>query len=158
MSVTVIGAGVTGLSIAFHLLERDLGPVTILDRGGIGAGASGLQPGGVRQQWSTHAACAMAREADAFYRDFPARFGPVARARLEPCGYLFVAHDPASLRRLEEAIDVQHAVGVASRRLTPGETAALVPGLSPEGMLGAAHCAEDGYFDRPQAVVEAFAE
>ena len=33
-----------------------------------------------------------------------------------------------------------------------------MPGLEPGGVLGAAYCAEDGYFDRPQAVVEAFAE
>ena len=111
MSVSVIGAGVTGLSIAFHLLERGVGPVAILDRSGVGAGASGVQPGGVRQQWSTRAACVMARESVSFYRDFPARFGTLAQARLDRCGYLFVAHEPASLLRLEEAVEVQHAVG-----------------------------------------------
>jgi sarcosine oxidase subunit beta len=158
MSVTVIGAGVTGLAIAFQLLERGIGPVSILDRGGVGAGASGVQPGGVRQQWSTQAGCAMARESLAFYRDFPARFDTTAQARLDRCGYLFVAHEPASLRRLEEAVGVQHEAGVPSTLLTPRDAAALVPGLSPDGMVGAAHCAEDGYFDRPQAVVEAFAE
>src|SRR5690348_11124685 len=152
MSVCVIGAGVTGLSIAFHLLDRGIGPVTILDRGGVGAGASGIQPGGVRQQWSTRAACAMARESVGFYRGFLARIGTLAQAQLDPCGYLFVAHEPASLRRLEEAVGVQHEAGIPSTMLVPNDAAALVPGLSPDGMLGAAHCAEDGYFDRPQAV------
>jgi sarcosine oxidase subunit beta len=157
MRVTVIGAGVTGLSIAFHLLERGIGPVAILDRGGVGAGASGVQPGGVRQQWSTPAACAMARESLAFYGDFPARFGTRAQARFDRCGYLFVAHEPGSLRRLVEAVQIQHEAGVPSTTLAPRDAAALVPGLNTGGMLGAAHCAEDGYFDRPQAVVEAFA-
>jgi sarcosine oxidase subunit beta len=157
VSVSVIGAGVTGLSIAFHLTERGIGPVTIFDRGGIGAGASGIQPGGVRQQWGTRANCLMAKESHAFYRDFPARLGTVAQARFDPCGYLFVADEPASLRRLEAGVAVQHDVGIPSRLLVPAEAAALVSGLD-DRFLGASWCGEDGYFDRPQAVVEAFAE
>jgi len=158
MSVCVIGAGVTGLSIAFHLAERAAGPVTVLDDGGVAAGASGVQPGGVRQQWGTRASCLMARESVEFYRDLPARLGTAVRARLEPCGYLFVADEPASLAALEEAAAVQHEAGVPSALVSPAEAAALVPGLAEGGFLGAAWCGEDGYFDRPQAAVEAFAE
>jgi sarcosine oxidase subunit beta len=158
MRVGIVGAGVTGLSVAFHLVERGVGPVTIFDRAGVAAGASGIQPGGVRQQWGTRANCLMARESHAFYRDFPARFGTVAQARFDQCGYLFVADASASLRRLEASVAVQREVGVPSRLLSPAEAAALVPGLIRDGFLGAAYCGEDGYFDRPQAVVAAFAE
>ena len=158
MRVSVVGAGVTGLSIAFHLVERGIGPVTIFERTGIGSGASGIQPGGVRQQWGTRANCLMAKESYAFYREFPARLGTVAQARLEQCGYLFVADEAATLRVLEASAAVQHAVGIPSRLLSAAEAAALVPGLDGDGFLGAAYCGEDGYFDRPQAVVEAFAE
>lgn len=158
MRISVVGAGVTGLSIAFHLVERGIGPVTIFERTGIGSGASGVQPGGVRQQWGTRANCLMARESFAFYRDFPARLDTVARARLEQCGYLFVADEPATLRRLEASVAVQHEVGIPSLLVTPAEAAEIVPGLDGDTFLGAAYCAEDGYFDRPQAVVEAFAE
>src|SRR5437764_5783952 len=111
MSVSVIGAGITGLSIAFHLVERGIGPVTIVDRLGVGAGASGVQPGGVRQQWGTRANCLMAKDAYAFYADFPGRFGTRAQARLERCGYLFVADDASTLQRLETAGAVQREVG-----------------------------------------------
>jgi sarcosine oxidase, subunit beta len=157
MSVSVVGAGVTGLSVAFHLDERGIGPVTIFDRAGVGAGASGVQPGGVRQQWGTRANCLMAKESHAFYRDFPARVGTVAQARFDPCGYLFVADEPETLTKLGAGIAVQHEVGVPSRMLEPAEAVELVPGLV-DGFLGASWCGEDGYFDRPQAVVEAFAE
>jgi sarcosine oxidase, subunit beta len=158
MSVSVVGAGISGLSIALHLLERDLGPVTLYERAGIGSGASGIQPGGVRQQWGTRANCLMAKESYAFYRGFAERFDTLARARFDPCGYLFVADDEATLARLEAGLAVQHELGIPSRLLTPSEAAETVPGLEPGGMLAAAYCAEDGYFDRPQAVVEAFAE
>ena len=158
MRVSIVGAGVTGLSIALHLVERGIGPVTIFERSGIGSGASGIQPGGVRQQWGTRANCLMAKESYAFYRDFPERLGTVAQARLEQCGYLFVADERATLHVLEASAAVQHEAGIPSRLVTPAQAAELVPGLDGGGFLGAAYCGEDGYFDRPQAVVEAFAE
>ena len=158
MRVSIVGAGVTGLSVAFQLVERGIGPVTIFERNGVGSGASGIQPGGVRQQWGTRANCLMARESFAFYRDFPARLETVAQARLEQCGYLFVADEESTLRTLEAGAAVQHELGIPSRIVRPDEAAALVPGLAADALLGASYCGEDGYFDRPQAVVEAFAE
>jgi glycine/D-amino acid oxidase-like deaminating enzyme len=153
----VIGGGVVGLSIALHLLEAGF-EVTLFERTGIGSGASGVQPGGVRQQWGTRGNCLMARESFSFYDDFPSRYQTTAQARLDHCGYLFVATEEDSLRQLRANITLQHEVGIPSRLLTPDEAATVVPSLNPERILGAAFCAEDGYFDRPQAVVEAFAE
>ena len=51
---------------------------------------------------------------------------------------------------------MQQAEGVPSRIVSPDEAAELVPGLQTASIAGGAWCAEDGYFDRPQAVVEAF--
>jgi sarcosine oxidase, subunit beta len=158
MSVAVVGAGISGLSVALHLLERDLGPVTVVERTGIGAGASGIQPGGVRRQWATRGNCLMASESYAFYRDFAERFETRAQARFDTCGYVFLADTEATLASLESAVTLQHELGIPSVLLSPDEAAAAVPGLEPDGLLGAATCGEDGYFDRPQAVVEAFAE
>ncbi len=157
MKVGVVGAGISGLSIAFHLLERGAS-VTVLERTGVGAGASGVQPGGVRRQWSTRANCLMASESYAFYREFPERFATRATARFDPCGYLFLADDERTLAGFAAAVELQNELGIPSRLLTPAEAAAVVPGLDPAGLAGGATCAEDGYFDRPQAVVEAFAE
>jgi sarcosine oxidase, subunit beta len=157
MKVGVVGAGISGLSIALHLLERGVS-VTVLERAGVGAGASGIQPGGVRRQWSTRANCLMASESYAFYRELPQRFTTRARARFDPCGYVFLADSEVTLAGFAAAVELQNGLGIPSRLLTPTEAAAVVPGLEPTGLAGGATCAEDGYFDRPQAVVEAFAE
>jgi sarcosine oxidase, subunit beta len=157
VSVAIVGAGVVGLSTALHLRERGI-DVTLFERNGIGAGASGIQPGGVRQQWGTRANCLMAKESFAFYSDFPERYGTRAKARLDRCGYIFVADREESVERLRENVRVQHAVGISSRLLAPAEAVELVPALNPEAFTSAAYYADDGYFDRPQAVVEAFAE
>src|SRR5262249_46264694 len=55
-------------------------------------------------------------------------------------------------------VAIQRDAGVPSELLDPGALEALVPGLRVDGVSGGAHCAEDGYFDRPQAVVAAFAD
>jgi glycine/D-amino acid oxidase-like deaminating enzyme len=156
--IAIVGAGITGLSVAFHLAERDAGSIIVYERDGIGAGASGVQPGGVRQQWSTRLNCVMARDSLAFYRELGARLEPRVDPGFSPCGYVFVAHEPETLERLRANVAMQNGAGVPSRLFTAEETAELVPELRVEGIAGASFCAEDGYFDRPQTVVEAFAE
>ncbi|HET8893963.1 MAG TPA: FAD-binding oxidoreductase [Gaiellaceae bacterium] len=150
-AVAIVGAGVTGLSIAFHLAERGVGPVRVYERSGIGAGASGVQPGGVRLQWGTEINCRMALESMEFWRNAQVDFG------FRACGYLWLAHSDAVLDNLRTNVGLQNSLGIPSRIVSPAEAAELVPGLQPDGLAGGAWCDEDGYFDRPQAVVEALA-
>ena len=153
--VVVVGAGVVGLSIAFHLAQRGAS-VTVLDRAGIGAGASGVQPGGVRQQWGTRVNCLLARESMRFY----AGARDLLRMRVDPgfqaCGYLFLAHSDHVLARVRENVALQNELDIPSRIVSPEGAAELMPGLDIADVVGAAWCAEDGYFDRPQSLVEAF--
>jgi sarcosine oxidase subunit beta len=153
--VVVVGAGVVGLSIALQLAQRGAS-VTVLDRAGIGAGASGVQPGGVRQQWGTRVNCLLARESMGFYADAREQL----RMRVDPgfraCGYLFLAHSESALGRLRENAMLQNELDIPSQILGPAEAAELVPGLDISSVVGGAWCAEDGYFDRPRSLVEAF--
>jgi sarcosine oxidase, subunit beta len=156
--VAVVGAGITGLSVAWHLLQRGFAGVIVIEKAGVGAGASGVQPGGVRQQWATAVNCLLARESLAFYRDARARLGARLELRFWPCGYLFLAHSRDALERMASAVELQTALGVPSRIVSPAEAAELAPGLVADAIAGGSFCAEDGYFDRPQAVVEAFGD
>src|SRR6266566_3042471 len=114
VEVAVVGAGVTGLSVAYFL--RELGvEALVVERTGIAAEASGVQPGGVRQQWGTRVNCVLARESVAFYRDFE------SAARFDPCGYLFVAHSEELLDELRGNVVLQNEVGVPSRLVSPAE-------------------------------------
>ena len=144
--------------MAYHLAERGIRDVAVYERAGIGAGQSGVQPGGVRQQWGTPVNVLLARESLAFYRDVEARLEPRVAPRFDACGYLFLAHSEGALAELAASVALQNDLGVPSRVLSPAEAEDLVPGLQVETVAGASFCAEDGYFDRPQAVVEAFAE
>ena len=155
-NVAIIGAGVTGLSVAWHLRGRGLTPL-VVERSGIAAGTSGVQPGGVRQQWGTRVNCLLARESAAFYREAQERLEAPVELGFRECGYLFLAHSEETLERMRANVAVQNAAGVPSRLVTPDDAGELVPGLLTASVVGAAWCSEDGYFDRPQSVVEAFA-
>ena len=121
----------------------------VLERSGIAAEASGVQPGGVRQQWSSRLSCELARESFGVYRDLDARLEVGLPLRFDECGYLLVAHGEERLRRLEQIVALQNEVGVPSRIVGPDEAAELAPGLDATAVVGASWCAEDGYFDRP---------
>jgi sarcosine oxidase subunit beta len=153
----VVGAGITGLAIARELQARGH-EVVVLERTGVGAGASGVQPGGVRQQWGTRIACRLARESVAFWREAGERLKPRVPLELRRGGYLFVAQSESSLARLAANVALQNDEGIPSRMVSAGEAAELVPGLRADTIAGGSWCGEDGYFDRPQSVVQAFAE
>lgn len=156
--VAIVGAGVTGLSVAYHLAERGVSPLRIYEREGVGAGASGVQPGGVRLQWGTELNCRMALGARAFWREAEIRLEPREPFGWRACGYLWLAHSDAVLERLGAGVALQNRLGIGSRLVSGDEAAEFVPGLPPDAVTGAAWCDEDGYFDRAQGVVEAFAE
>ncbi|MBA2474545.1 MAG: FAD-binding oxidoreductase [Actinobacteria bacterium] len=144
--------------MALHLSERGAGEVVVLERTGIGAGASGVQPGGVRQQWGTRVNCLLARESVGFYGELVERLEARVDPHFRACGYVFLAHSEPALAQLGANVELQNGLGIPSRVLSPIEAAERVEGLVADSLTGAAVCEEDGYFDRPQAVVEAFAE
>jgi sarcosine oxidase subunit beta len=157
VDVAIVGAGITGLSAAWHLTQRGLS-VAAFDGTGIGSGATAVQPGGVRQQWGTEVACRMALEAYAFYNEIGERLAPAVDPQLTACGYLFVALGEQELEAQRTRLALQHGLGIPSREVTPGEAGALVEGLDTGDIAGGVWCDQDGYFDRPLAVVGAFAD
>jgi glycine/D-amino acid oxidase-like deaminating enzyme len=153
--VAVVGAGVTGLAVARELRLRGLS-VAVVERDGVGAGASGVQPGGVRRQWGTRVACRLACESVAFWADVDARLESRVALSFSRCGYLFVAESEATLARLAANVALQNDEGIGSHIVRSQEAGELAAGLVTDAVVGGAWCADDGYFDRPQAVVEAF--
>lgn len=156
VDVAVVGAGIVGLAVARALRERGAS-VIVCERTGTGSGQSGIQPGGVRRQWGTATGCRLATESFAFWGEAQSLLESPVELRFRECGYLFLAHSEPMLARLRANVAIQNAEGVPSLIVDPAEAADLVPGLRAETVSGGAWCAEDGYFDRPQAVVEAFA-
>src|SRR5258708_34493973 len=71
-------------------------------------------------------------------------------------GYLFLLDNEADVARFQDALALQHSLGVPSRELSVAEALEIVPQLDPEGLVAATFCDLDGYVT-PEAVVQWYA-
>src|SRR5258708_1790101 len=140
--VVVIGAGIMGLSVAYHLAERGVPDVTVVDQGYLCGGASGRNGGGVRAQWSSEDNVRLMLESIAMCRAFAARMK--INVWFRQGGYLFLARTPAMRERLEASVALQNACGLATRMLTAAEAARVVPELDTAGLEAASYNPDDG--------------
>ena len=98
-TVVVIGAGIVGLSAALTLIERGI-PVTVLEKGRIGAEQSGRNLGWVRKTSRAPADVPLAQAADRLWAEMPARIG--ADCGYRAAGILFVTEAGGRVTTIEE--------------------------------------------------------
>jgi len=124
----VIGAGVIGTSIAYHLAAFGARDVVVLDRGPIGAGTSSQSSGILRTHYSVPENVELAKRSWRVFESFAAYLGDdEASAGLVRCGYLIAAPDGTKVAPLREALLAQQAQGIAVHLLTPQEAAQRLP-------------------------------
>jgi len=140
--IAIIGGGVIGLSIAYHLARRGLQNVVVIERGYLAEGASGRNGGGVRQQWSTEINIRLMQESVELCRRFAVDLG--VNVWFRQGGYLFLARNAAEVARLEKNIVLQNRCGVATRMLSPSAAQDIVPELDLTGIVGASYNPTDG--------------
>jgi len=124
----VIGAGVIGTSIAYHLAVLGARNVVVLERGTIGAGTSSQSSGILRTHYSVPENVELARRSWQVFELFAAYLeDDEASAGLVRCGYLIAAPDGPKLAPLQDALAAQQAQGIAVHTLTPHEAAQRLP-------------------------------
>src|SRR3712207_6755215 len=124
-SVVIVGGGVMGASIAFHLAEAGVDGVLLVERDALASGSTSRAAGGVRAQFSDALNVALgARSLEAF-ADFERR--PGWDIGLHRSGYLFVLTREEDVRVFEQSVELQNALGVPSRMVSPEEARALCP-------------------------------
>ena len=152
--VIIIGAGVVGTSIAYHLAKRGCREVIVLEKDYIGSGSTEKCPGGIRQQFSTETNIALSMESVKFFEHFEEETGHPADFRQH--GYLMLATSEDELATFRWNAHLQRKLGVEVYLLSPPEIQELVPGINTEDVPGATFCPTDGYAD-PYSVVSGFA-
>ena len=124
--VIIIGAGVSGLSIALHLREMGVQKVIVLERHSAGAGQSGRAAGILRALVNNTAVSTMLLESLRFFRSFSERYGEALP--ISEDGYLLI-----DSRRHEESMNATlhraAAAGCEARRIDHVEAGELQPGL-----------------------------
>ena len=144
-----------GASVAYHLAERGVTDVALIEREPqLGAGSTGRNAGGFRHQFSHPANIELSKESIALFARFEEAVGfPID---VWPDGYLFLLSSDASVASFRANVDLQRSHGIAVDWLTASDAAALCPGLDAAGVIGATFCAADGIAD-PNGVTMGFA-
>jgi sarcosine oxidase subunit beta len=153
--IVIIGAGIVGSSIAYHLTAAGCRSIIVLEREShLGKGSTGKSMGGVRAQFSTPVNIQMSLYSIPFYASFEERLGHPAEYR--PQGYLFVATSSAHLKYLRANYERQVAMGLKTVRLVDAaEITSLYPQLRSDDIVGGSFCTTDGFVD-PYSVMNGF--
>ncbi len=157
--IVIAGGGVLGLSVALHCARKagsDSSAVVLLDRGHLGAGSS-LRSGAVIRQYDSNRVLAgMKRDSLKYYQALIRNTG--RSVGFQASGVLTVAgpSQPELAAEIEEAIEMQRAIGIDVRRVGKEEISLLVPGAKvAEGSVGA-YEPDAGIVD-PMRTLECFA-
>jgi sarcosine oxidase, subunit beta len=151
--VVVIGGGIVGSSIAYHLVAGGCKNVLVIERETAqGKGSTGKSMGGVRAQFSTPVNIQMSLYSIPFYASFEERLGYPCDYR--PQGYLFCATNEKQLAYLRTNYEKQVAMGLKDVRLVAGdEIRSLFPQLRGDDIAGGSFCSTDGFVDPYSAMI-----
>jgi sarcosine oxidase subunit beta len=154
VEVLIIGGGVVGCRIAYHLARRGVRDVTVLEQAAVGSGSSGKAAGGIRLQFSTPVCVRMSLLSLAAFERFEAEMG--VDPGFDRCGYLLVTTQREAMASFERNVAMQRELGAPARTVTPAEIAAIHPWLAVDDLVGGTFCPADGVAG-PAEVTAAFA-
>jgi sarcosine oxidase subunit beta len=151
-TVVVVGGGVMGCSIAFHLAERGV-DVLVLERGTVCSGMSARSGALVRMHYTNAPEARLAVASLAYFQSWRERVGGW-------CGFTVtgaaILVGPGEGERLRRNVAMLRGLGVDTEAATPAELAAEHPELDLRGVELAAVEPGSGYAD-PVATTFAFA-
>jgi sarcosine oxidase subunit beta len=153
--VGIIGGGIMGTSIAFHLAEAGVRHVVVIERNTLGSGSSAKPLGGVRATFSDPGNIQLGQRSletfERFHELFKIDIG------LQQVGYLFLCRSQFELAALQNATGLQNSLGCSARMVTPEEAVMINPLLRRAALLGASFSPRDG-FAEPSKVIKAYTE
>ncbi|WP_293256219.1 FAD-binding oxidoreductase [Nannocystis sp.] len=143
VDVAIVGAGIMGLALAYHLarLARDL-KIAVIERGYLVSGASGRNGGGLRMQWGDAGNVRLMMESIDECKGLAQELG--INLWFRQGGYLFLARSEAGEQRLVRNAELHAEVGAPTRLLAPAEAQAIVPQLDVSDVRLASFNPEDG--------------
>jgi 4-methylaminobutanoate oxidase (formaldehyde-forming) len=149
--VVIVGGGVGGTSIAYHLAQLGERDVVLVDRAELTSGSTFHSAGLVGQLRGSVSLTRMMMDSVALYRHLGEACGWVE------CGGLRLACTPEREEELHRQVGWSRTFGLALELLSADEAAALFPLMSTDGVRAASYLPTDGYLD-PSQLTYALAE
>ena len=143
--VLVVGAGIMGVSTAYHLARLGAGRVVVLERDTVCSGSTALASGGIRHQYANRLGVELTTHSIVTYERFREEFGVDPNFRQH--GYLILIATEDELTTARRSVALQRSLGVDVELLDPAAIRALCPYLNTDDLLGATYTPRDGYAD-----------
>ncbi len=144
--VIIIGGGLVGLSVAYHLAEKGVQRIEVLERESMWArGSSSRSAGGVRLEFFHPSSVRFSQYGLKMFQEFEEQFG--VSASFNPCGYLFVTRDRQRWNTMVELAAMHKTLGVPVETLTPEELYQRYRYIHLPDAVGATFCGQDGVAD-----------
>lgn len=142
--VVIVGAGVHGASLAFHLARRGV-DVVVLERATVAAGATGRSSGFVRMHYDLESEARLAWASFPYFRDWATLVG-AGDCGFVRTGFLQIVA-PEHVDDLRANVATHRRIGIETGLLSPAELAELVPGIVTDDVEAVAYEPASGYAD-----------
>ncbi len=152
--VVIIGGGIIGLSIAYHLALKKAGRIVLFEKGQLGEGSTSRCVGGIRTQFSTEINIRFSLESLKTFEKFQEEFG--IDPEFKRVGYLFLETTDEERKIFCKNRELQKKFNIPVEVLTPDEIRARWPYLRTDDILEGTFCTWDGYAG-PNEVLTGFA-
>lgn len=143
--VVIVGGGVIGASIAYHLAAKGVTDVAVIERDRLGSGSTSRNAGGIRLQFSTEINVRLSQRSLPRLERFADEMGVDLDFR--QVGYLFLITTDADAAAFERSLALWSRLGVPARRLDRQQVNTLFPQLRVDDLRFATFCEKDGHLD-----------
>ena len=140
--VVIIGGGVIGTSVAYHLAQRGCTDVLLLEQGQLSCGTTWHAAGLVGQLRASESGTRLVQYSTELYSRLEAETGQATGFRR--CGGLIVARTVGRLTQLRRTAAAAAAFGLSAEMITPAQARDRYPVMATDDLLGAIWLPDDG--------------
>src|SRR2546423_13921867 len=143
--VVIVGGGIIGASIAYHLTKKGVRDILVLERARLGSGSTGKNAGGIRLQFSSEINVELSQRSLPHIERFADEIG--TDPHFHQVGYLFLISEDRDVDAFERSLAMWSRLGVPARKVSAAEAKALFKHARTDDVRFGTFCAKDGYAD-----------
>ena len=136
--VVVVGGGIMGVSVAYHLAKLGWNDVLLLEKGELASGESAFAAGLVTQFHTSPTLMQIRKYSIDLFSELNL---------FDHVGSLRLASSEAQLKELQRNVSQAKAIGLEVEIISAGEAVKLFPGMTDKSLYGAVYLPRDGHLD-----------